>query len=363
MELRELRSFCTAARLRSMSKAADYLQVGQPTVTTHIRKLEDELGMVLFDRVKRPIQLTLAGSSLAQLATPLVEGIDALARDTTLVEEEGPVSVVASHDIVSHTLLRIVGAFRMAYPHVRLRIHSGTRDEVIDHVIKGEADIGIVPGHDRSGDVDFEGLFSCERVLITPKNHPLLDTPIRSLDQIAVWPLILMGGRTYTRGMLEGEFRRRGLSYEVVVELDNMDEIKRYVALGMGVSVGLRLAIEPEDEEQLGIRSLAALLPVEQAGMITLRGKVLSTPRSEFHCRDEENPGHQLMRFSWPAHSRSLRMNFCTLPVAVLGSSPKATDLGHLKCASLSRQKSITSCSVASVPDRGATNALGTSPQ
>ena len=78
MELRELRSFCVAARLRSISKAAEELDIGQPTVTTHVKKLEAELGTDLFDRVKRPIQLTLAGRTLFDLATPLLEGMDGL---------------------------------------------------------------------------------------------------------------------------------------------------------------------------------------------------------------------------------------------------------------------------------------------
>ena len=69
-----------------------------------------------------------------------------------------------------------------------------------------------------------------------------------------------------------------GTSYDVLVELDSMDMIKRYVALVMGVSVGPRLAIEPDDEDKLGIVSLANLLPVEQAGIVTLRGKTRSAP-------------------------------------------------------------------------------------
>ncbi len=93
MELRELRSFCTAAKLRSISKAAEQLGLGQPTVTTHVKKLEEELGTVLFDRIKRPIRLTLSGTRLSELATPLVDGIEALGAMTSLAEEEGPVSV------------------------------------------------------------------------------------------------------------------------------------------------------------------------------------------------------------------------------------------------------------------------------
>ena len=282
MELRELRSFCTAARLRSISKAADYLEIGQPTVTTHIKKLEEELGMVLFDRIKRPIQLTLAGDRLAQLATPLVEGIDALATQTSLAEERGPVSIASTPDIIPHTLLQVVRVYLAQYPHAHLRIRSGTRDEVMQRVRDGEVDMGIVQHAERNDDLDFQGLFVYERVLITPKDHPLLNEPLWSLDQLAPWPLILMGRGTHTRVIIEREFTRKGLDYEILLELDSMDMIKRYVALGMGISIGPRLAIEPEDERELGVVSLANLLPVDQAGIITLHGKTISTPTQHF---------------------------------------------------------------------------------
>lgn len=282
MELRELKTFCTAARFRSISKAADYLGIGQPTASTHVKKLERELGMVLFDRIKRPIQLTLAGASLAQLAVPLIEGIDALAARTFHAEEEGPVAVGSTHDIIPHTLLQVVQAFRSLYPNVHLRIRSGTSPEVLDMVAEGEADIGIVPAPAKGAGFDFQALFGYERVLITPLGHPLLNAPLTSLDQIVQWPLILMGPHTATRTMLDGEFQRKGLSYDVIMELDSVDIIKRYVSLGVGVSIGPRLAIEPEDYDELGILSLANLLPVEQAGIITLRGKTLSKPASNF---------------------------------------------------------------------------------
>ena len=91
-----------------------------------------------------------------------------------------------------------------------------------------------------------------------------------------------MGRGTYTRLMLETEFRRRGLDYEIIVELDSMDMIKRYVALGKGISVGPRLAIDPTDHESFGVVGLAHMLPVEQAGIVNLRGKTMSTPTKAF---------------------------------------------------------------------------------
>ena len=282
MELRQLKSFCTAARLRSISKAAEDLEIGQPTVTTHVKKLEQELGVVLFDRIKRPIQLTLSGKALAQLASPLVEAIEALGARASELEEEGPVTLASTPDIIPHTLLKVVAVFGNRYPHVHLRMRSGTRKDVLEMVSEGEVDLGVIPHPDRGEDLEFQALFLYERVLIAPLGHPLLNEPMSSLSQIAQWPLVLMGRGTHTRTILEEEFRRMGLNYEIVMELDSMDMIKRYVGLGIGVSVGPRLAIEPQDQHELGVVSLANLLPVEQAGIVTLRGKTLSPPTRNF---------------------------------------------------------------------------------
>lgn len=282
MELRQLRSFCVAAKLRSISRAADDLGLGQPTVTNHIKRLEKEMRAQLFDRVRRPIQLTPSGAALAELATPLVEGIDSLVTSTSAAEGQSPVAVASTHDIISHALLGAVRAFLSTYPHTRLSIRSGLVHEVLRMVKQGQVDLGLVPTPERSEEFDFFGIFADERVLITPLGHPLLQKPLTSLDEIARWPLILRRRETYTSMRLEEEFQRKGLSYEVLVELDSMDMVKRYVALGMGVSVGPRLAIEPEDQSELGIVSLTGLLPMEQSGIITLRGKTLSTPTRRF---------------------------------------------------------------------------------
>ena len=282
MELRELKSFVTAAKFRSISKAATDLGLGQPTVTTHIKKLEKELNMVLFDRVTRPIRLTLSGQTIFDLSQPLLDGLDSLAVRTSEAEERGPVTVASTPDIIPHTLLRVVKVFNSLYPNVYLRIQSATRTEVIGMVRTGEVDAGVIQHPDRGDDLHFEPLFLYERVLIAPKGPELLSTPMTSLDSIAKYPLLLMARGTYTRHILEQQLQKRGLQYEVIMELDSMDMIKKFVTIGMGVSVGPRLAIEEEDLDHLGMVSLANFLPVDQAGLITLPGKTLSTPAGQF---------------------------------------------------------------------------------
>ena len=289
MELREMRSFCAAARLRSISKAGNDLGIGQPSVTNHIKRLEEELGTPLFDRIKRPIQLTPVGAVFYQRVASLVEEIDQIVSSVSKAEDEGPVRLASTNGIISHTLLGPVDSFLSRYPNVRLRIQSRTKREVLQMVKEGEVDFGIVPGLQRDEGFNFQALFPYERVLLVPANHPLLEVNPISLDQIARWPLILMGRGTATRTLLEEEFQRRGLSYETVMELDGLDMVKRYVATGLGIAIGPRLAVEPGDEYKLGIINLSTILPVEQTGILTLRGKSLSRPVKNFISVLQEN--------------------------------------------------------------------------
>lgn len=282
MELRELRSFCTAARLRSISRAAEQLGLRQSTVTTHVKKLESELGLLLFDRVKRPIQLTAAGAKLAELATPLLEGIDNLATSTAKTELEGPVRVASMQEIISHTLLRAVKTFASSYPYTRLRLRSGTQREVLGMVEQGEVDLGIVPGPPRRATFDFQELFDYELVAIGASGAPSLSRPVTSVEQVTQHPLILGPRGTYTRTIFEAELRRKGLSYDVAIELDSVDMIKKYVALGLGMSVVPLLAIEPHDGNELWMTSMTALVPAEPVGIVTLRGKTMSKPVMDF---------------------------------------------------------------------------------
>jgi len=278
MEIRELKSFIIAAKLNSISKAAETLGVGQPTVTSHIKRLETSLGIILFDRIKRPIKLTLPGKKLLDLASPLIDGIDSLSVSTKIAENYGPIYIASTPDIIPHTLLRVLKVFLTDYPNVQFRISSATRDEVIKLVQSGEVELGISPPPRRSTDLNFEGLFAFERVLLAPLNHPITTENLVSLEQVAPWPLILTKHNTFTRRMLEEGFRIKGLNYEVILELDSIEVIKRYVSLGMGISVGPRLAIEPEDTNILSVISMANILPVEQVGIITLQGKQISSP-------------------------------------------------------------------------------------
>ncbi len=274
MELRELISFYHVARVRSVSKAAKTLELGQPTVTTHLRKLEDEFGITLFDRIKRPIQLTSEGVTLLELVTPVVISVDALKTQMDYSERRGSFVVGAYPDLVTHHLPKGIQRFRDDYPDVRIRLLARSYNPLIQLVRSGEIDLAFCssPPPD-DGSLQFKELFQYNTVLLTPPNHELLQNQQIKLEDIVSWPLILTAPDSLLRQHVEQAFKSRGLVADVVLALDDTESMKRYVEIGMGVAIGNDFTLHQEDHDRFGVISLGHLFPSSVIGVCTLKGK------------------------------------------------------------------------------------------
>ena len=119
------------------------LELGQPTVTTHLRKLESEFGITLFDRIKRPIQLTSEGVTLLELVTPVVRAVDTLKTQMDYSERLGSFVVGAYHDLLMHHLPKGIQEFRSQLPDVRIRLLARPYTELISLVKSGELDLAF----------------------------------------------------------------------------------------------------------------------------------------------------------------------------------------------------------------------------
>ena len=276
MELRELISFYHVARLRSVSKAARTLELGQPTVTTHLRKLEGEFGITLFDRIKRPIQLTSEGVTLLELVTPVVEAVDTLKTQMDYAERRGSFVVGAYPDLVRHHLPKSIQSFNSQFPDVRLRLLARPYLPLVQLVKSGETDLALCsppPGDEPS--LEFEKLFEYNVVLMTPIGHPLLQRNVIELKDIAAWPLILPGPGSLTRQKVEQALKSSGINGDVILAMDDTESIKRYVEIGMGVAVANDFTLHPEDHNRLGVVRLDHIFERSDIGVCTLRGKFL----------------------------------------------------------------------------------------
>jgi DNA-binding transcriptional LysR family regulator len=301
MELRELISFYHVARLRSVSKAARTLELGQPTVTTHLRKLESEFGITLFDRIKRPIQLTSEGVTLLELVTPVVRAVDTLKTQMDYSERLGSFVVGAYHDLLMHHLPKGIQQFRSQLPDVRIRLLARPYTELIALVKSGELDLAFCsppPADDAS--FEFQELFQYNVVLMTPPGHPLLERHPIELQDIAEWPLILSGPESLTRQKVEQTLRNQSINYEVVLAMDDTESIKRYVEIGLGMAIAADFTLHTEDHDKLGVVSLNHIFPGSVIGVCTLRGKFLGRAvRSFIDAMSEQLRGYHADLWDW----------------------------------------------------------------
>jgi DNA-binding transcriptional LysR family regulator len=275
MDIKELRSFCMVAKFGSFSKASHALELGQPAVTKHVQRIEAEIGHTLFERGLRPLRLTAAGAQLLRMAEPLVEGLDTLNTQAPLAAPT-PVTVAVPHGLIGNVLPEAMRDLRAAMPETRVRVHSGTKEEVFELVQSHGVDFAIAPDPGQSRSFDFAPLFPSERVLIVPVGHPFCDAPPASLDEVARHPLILPRYQTETRALLESELRRQRLAYDIALELDSVELLERYVAMGVGLGVGLRGALGSREEGATRELSLAQWLPGVTIGIVTRRAAPLS---------------------------------------------------------------------------------------
>ena len=302
MELRELVSFYYVARLSSVSKAARTLEVGQPTVTTHLRKLEDEFGITLFDRIKRPIQLTSEGETLLELVTPVVEAVDTLKTQMNYAERRGSFLVAAYPDLVTHHLPRSIQSFSARFPDVRIRLLARSYTPLIQMVKSGEIDLALCsPPPEDDPSLEFRELFNYSLVLLTPPGNPLLKKRVVELKDIAAWPMILPGPGSITRLKVEQELRNSRIPFDVTLAIDDSESIKRYVAIGLGVAIGNDFNLHAEDHHRLGVIRLDHIFPGSTIGICTLKGKFLGQAIQNFiEAVVEDLRGYQPEPWTWP---------------------------------------------------------------
>ncbi len=146
MELRVLRYFLTVAREGSITGAADFLHLTQPTLSRQLKVLEQELGKKLFIRSSHSIVLTEEGMFLRKRAEEIVEMVDKLEAEFSSMEEtiSGDVYIGGGETDAMRQIARVVKDLQLRYPSIRYHLYSGNEDDVTDRLDKGLLDFGIL---------------------------------------------------------------------------------------------------------------------------------------------------------------------------------------------------------------------------
>jgi len=281
--VQQLRGFCYAAADGSISKAADRMFLSQPSVSLQIQALERELEVVLFERRGPRIRLTPDGEMLFQMAMPLIEQLDRLPDEFAARRgnvEYGRIDVAAGWSTILYVLPQYVEVFRALYPNIELKLHNVTGAEGMAQLRAGHVDFAVGPLLEVPEDIDFHPIISYEPLLITCVDHPLSKLSRLSLRQIGKYPFILPPRHLSTWSTVDSVFRQHGLKYEVAMEVGGWEVIKKYVELGLGISVVMSICIT--GGEKLEVLPANRFFPNRTYGLVMRKGKVLSPQARRF---------------------------------------------------------------------------------
>lgn len=240
MELRHLRYFLAVAEERNITRAAEKLHIAQPPLSRQIQQLEDLLGVPLFVRGSRPLELTEAGQHFRKHAEQLVtlsKNLIATTRQIGKVEAKFTMAFVGS--TLYGLLPEVVRRFKLAHPHVDLSLIEMTTIEQMRALKDGEIDVGI--GRIRYEDPNIRRILLRDEPLVAavPFGHALAALEELSLQDLVGETLILFpqGQRPNFADLILEAFHDRGLTPERTMEAREIQISLGLVAAGMGVTI------------------------------------------------------------------------------------------------------------------------------
>jgi LysR family transcriptional regulator, cell division regulator len=259
VELTDLVTFSTVARLGGITRAADELNTVQSNVTQRVKALEAEIGTALFERHSRGMTLTGAGRRLL----PYAQRMAALSREAVLAarddgEPKGPLSIGSMETTAAVRLPALLAAFHRRYPAVRLTLRTAPTADLVAAVLDGTLDGAFVAGPIEHAELTAVTAFREELVLVSARRWTSLAALRAGTPESGPTALVFRTGCTY-RQRLEQVFSEFGWPSAARFELGTLDGMIGCVAADMGVTLLPRAVVERNDQQgNISIHTLNA---------------------------------------------------------------------------------------------------------
>jgi DNA-binding transcriptional LysR family regulator len=286
-----LRTFCVVAQKENITHAAEQLHISQPTVSLQIQALEREMGEKLLERRGPSVRLTPEGKILYQLVQPIAAGIDSL-KETFAASlgkmEQGELNIAVGQSTALYVLPKYLERFCAAYPGIRINLHNVEGQSGMKKLLEDQVDLAVGPLLQIPDTIVYKPFASFGSILITPENHPLaaLQRPI-TLEDIAPYGLILPPRNMSTWRMVDTVFRQHEVPYSVAMEAGGWEIVKRYVEMGLGVSIVTEVCLT--GHEKIAAVPLNDYFPPRSYGLIARRGKFFTPQAKRFIEMFDEN--------------------------------------------------------------------------
>jgi DNA-binding transcriptional LysR family regulator len=285
VHLETLRLYCDVVRLRSFSRGAEQNFVSQSAASQAVQQLETALGVVLIDRTKRPFVVTPEGQAFYEASRGMLESWEKAKAEVAAVKArvDGTVRVAAIYSVGLHDVSRPMQQFMSLYPQARVQLECLHPHKVVEAVLSGEADLGIMsyPPNDRG--LTVVPLRVEPMALVCHPGHRLARRRIVMPADLNGEAFVAFDASLPIRKAIDRALRQHNARVNVVMEFDNIETIKQAIIIAAGVSVLPRHTVQKE----ASIRTLAAValaMPdlARPVGIIHRRQKLLTPTANRF---------------------------------------------------------------------------------
>jgi DNA-binding transcriptional LysR family regulator len=267
MKLEHLKSFLAVRKHLGYTRAGKALFLSQPAVSRHVQKLEDELGVPLFEQIGKTLALTDAGRTLASEAERLLGDLERVSEEVKAHAgpDRGTLRLGASTTPGFYLLPPLLGLFHRRFPAVEISYTVDNSLRIADALLRNEIDLGFVGAQVPHADLRLESVIEDEVVFFTSLTHHLAGrrVSLRSLGQ-ETWVVREKGSAT--RQLVEERIAREGMKIDQAISLGCPEGVKAVVAGGVGISFlsihGLREDFKRGRLRQVKVRGFKLKRPI-----------------------------------------------------------------------------------------------------
>ncbi|WP_213948588.1 DNA-binding transcriptional regulator OxyR [Luteibacter sp. dw_328] len=256
MNLRDLSYLVALAEHRHFGRAAEASFVSQPTLSTQIRKLEDELGVALVERTPRKVLLTETGREIARRARGVLSQVDEIKSiaQRTRDPESGTIRLGIFPTLGPYLLPHVIPHLRQRFPRLELLLREEKTEQILGMLREGTLDAGILalPMHDDSLHVEF--LFEEPFVLAVPDNHPLAGRQSLKMEDLADQNLLLLEDGHCLRDQALEVCHLAGAGEKTGFRATSLETLRQMVSANVGITLMPILAVKPPVAQSGNVR-------------------------------------------------------------------------------------------------------------
>ena len=287
MTFDQLKTFCTVARLKSFSRASEQLHLTQPAVSTQILAIEKEHRVKLFHRTGKGILLTEAGEILLTTAKQILCLVEETRQSFDDLEglRRGKVSLGVSLVAGIYILPRILGQFKLKHPEIEINLQVDHTSRIVEQIATNDIELGFVGEGNpiNHPHVATKPFLNDEFLVIMSKDHPLIKWKAIPATELATPPFIASHKESATRQAIERRLDAAGVRLNIVMEMENIEMIKKAVEANLGISIMSGFAIQQEIQTGRLKALRVAKIPLNrQLYVARYKGKRLSKAAEAF---------------------------------------------------------------------------------